>query len=158
MILEFGFAETKETVIITIFKPPKAKKNVEVKDPVIALKDEKTLVIDGEEIKLYAPVVNKNLINDITSTTIKIEIILYKLEKKMWYSLDGGQHSYNCKSLQYVDNELEDKSIMGLLSQIYQSGDDDTKRAMNKSLEESSGTVLNINWADVCSRKIQPEN
>lgn len=40
------------------------------------------------------------------------------------------------------------------LKKIYDGCDDDTKRAMEKSLYESQGTVLNMNWGEVGKGKV----
>ena len=41
-------------------------------------------------------------------------------------------------------------------SKIYQTSDDDTKKAMEKSLTESCGTVLNMNWGKVGQKQCKP--
>ena len=38
---------------------------------------------------------------------------------------------------------------MRLFRQLYGDGDDDTRRAMLKSYQESGGTSLSTNWKDV---------
>jgi len=42
------------------------------------------------------------------------------------------------------------------LKKIYDGCDDDTRKAMEKSLYESNGTVLNMNWAEVGKGKVEP--
>ena len=37
------------------------------------------------------------------------------------------------------------------------NADDDTRRAMNKSFQESGGTVLSTDWKDVGSKTVAPE-
>lgn len=38
--------------------------------------------------------------------------------------------------------------------QIYASADEDTRRAMNKSYQESGGKVLSTNWKEVAQKKV----
>ena len=51
----------------------------------------------------------------------------------------------------------EKLSMEQFMRDCYAKADDETKRAMIKSFTESNGTVLNMNWNDVGSRKIEPK-
>ncbi|KAI8106372.1 hypothetical protein M9435_000917 [Picochlorum sp. BPE23] len=48
------------------------------------------------------------------------------------------------------DNQGDD--VMGFFKKIFADADDDTKKAMMKSYQESGGTALSTNWADVSSK------
>ncbi|CAH8305845.1 unnamed protein product [Eruca vesicaria subsp. sativa] len=43
------------------------------------------------------------------------------------------------------------------LSDIYQSSNEDMRRAMNKSFAESNGTVLSTNWKEVGAKKVESD-
>jgi len=54
------------------------------------------------------------------------------------------------------DSEEEEPDANTALKKIYDSVDDDTRRAMEKSMYESNGTVLNMNWGEVGKGKVEP--
>ena len=46
--------------------------------------------------------------------------------------------------------------VAQMFQDLYANGDEDFRRAMNKSYQESNGTVLSTNWKDVGARKVTP--
>lgn len=48
-----------------------------------------------------------------------------------------------------------DQAVNEFFQQIFSSADDDTKRAMMKSYQESGGTTLSTNWDDVSKGRVE---
>jgi len=104
----------------------------------------------------------------------KIEIRLRKLEGGLWPALEADKEitkdfkpcypSSSSKKHDWAKVEKEikkqeeqepDEDINNLFAKIFSSGDENTKRAMMKSMQESNGTVLSTNWEEVGKKTVE---
>ncbi|CAI5451545.1 unnamed protein product [Caenorhabditis angaria] len=69
--------------------------------------------------------------------------------KKNWDAIEK-------QALQEEEDESQegDAAVNKMFQKIYRDASDDVKKAMMKSYQESGGTVLSTNWADIGSRKV----
>ncbi|XP_058223489.1 protein SGT1 homolog B [Rhododendron vialii] len=133
--------------------------------------------------RLFGKVVPDKCRFEVLST--KVEIRLVKAEAINWPSLEYSKEvavphvnaspalkTPSCPSskprtkdwdklaAQVKKEEKEEKldgdaAVNKLFGDIYQSADEDMRRAMLKSFVESNGTVLSTNWQDVGSKKVE---
>jgi suppressor of G2 allele of SKP1 len=86
---------------------------------------------------------------------VKTEIILQKSASLMWPQVEAEPAAvppiyFQCKCMQRASAE-EEKPVGedAKLRQAYRDADDDTRRAMMKSMVESGGKYCNPNWNEV---------
>ncbi|KAF7507594.1 hypothetical protein GJ744_010264 [Endocarpon pusillum] len=55
-----------------------------------------------------------------------------------------------------LDSDYGGDPVDGFFKKLYAGADDDTRRAMMKSYQESGGTALSTDWKDVGKRRVEP--
>jgi len=104
----------------------------------------------------------------------KVEIRLRKLEGGIWPALEAEKsvakdfkpcypssstkrHDWDKveKEIKKQEEEEPEEDVNSLFAKIYNSGDENTRRAMMKSMQESNGTVLSTNWEEVGKKQVE---
>jgi len=180
--IKHDWFQTASHVVVTIFakkvKPEDIKVNIQEKSVEVAI-----VLSTGSEYQLNLDladtIVPSQSKYELMST--KIELKLQKHSTSKWPSLentgaqvetwgsihDGGPSSsltYPSSSKKHVDFDkmkVEEEKLEGdaalnqVFSQIYKGATDEQRKAMLKSFEESSGTVLSTNWDEVGKDKVK---
>jgi len=154
-------------VTVTIFakgvNPAKANINIQEQNLGVSIKlsDDNSYELD---LDLCGTVDSSQSSYDITPT--KVEIKLKKLALKRWATLEAAEqvappapitNAKNWDAIVKDEAVEEDKSEMGFLRDLYSGASEEEKRAIMKSMEQSGGTVLNMNWGDVEGKFVKPK-
>jgi suppressor of G2 allele of SKP1 len=95
--------------------------------------------------------------------SVKIEISVTKVSQVMWPKVESTPEEviplYERWSKVTLPAEEEEKGEGGVtqfLRKCYADADEDSRRAMMKSMVESHGTVFNGNWKEVGKKTVEP--
>jgi len=165
------FYQTESDFVLNIMA-----KNVDASTVNVTFQPEQLTVTaklpDGQDYtldeKLFAKIRPDDCGYKVTKT--KIEVQMRKDTVLQWPALEAVKlkevapsypsSSKNKKDWGKVEKKIEEEikddenDINSLFAKIYSSGDENTKRAMMKSMQESGGTVLSTNWSEVGAKKI----
>jgi tetratricopeptide (TPR) repeat protein len=128
---------------------------------------------------IFDIVLSNSIAPDSSSYEINKKRVIFNLKKEIenfnWVTLDATKvqevessfrPSYPTsskvkKDWNNIDKEIEkelnkdvegEEGLMKLFKEIYERGDENTRRAMIKSMQTSSGTVLSPNWGEVSDK------
>lgn len=76
--------------------------------------------------------------------------------RKNWEGI--AEEAINAETEKSTDEDPNaggDAAVNGFFQKLFANADDDAKRAMLKSYQESGGTTLSTNWADVARQKVE---
>lgn len=93
----------------------------------------------------------------------KLEVLLAKTSAERWDVLERAVVNTNLNStgrnwdklVKDMTKDEDDSDVNTLFKKIYSEGNDEVRKAMNKSFMESGGTVLSTNWRDVGKDKVE---
>lgn len=133
-------------------------------------KDELTIqakFATGQPYKLNLKL-SKQIIPELSSykfLSSKLEVLLAKSVAERWEVLEKtvvktsqnstGQGRNWDKLVKDMTKDEDDSDVNTLFKKIYSEGNDEVRKAMNKSFMESGGTVLSTNWKDVSKDKVE---
>lgn len=171
--IEIQFYQTDSDVVVSVLakklKPEEVV--VEFSNESFRVKAKLSSGDDYEKEVRLAKHVNTDACSYKVMST-KIEIRLRKLEGGSWATLEAqdtvasfrpaypssSKKKYDWdkveKEIENQEKEDPDSDINSLFSKIYSSGDENTRKAMIKSMQESGGTVLSTNWDEVGKKHV----
>lgn len=149
--MQYSYWETKDVVAISFYGPRKARDGC-----MIWLEEHLFLFLGTERIKLLKKV---KYIKEIHFDEYKTEIVLKKEFRERWKCLNSAHRNSYVYEPPKIDLEeicfekKEHNTLESLFEDIYANGNEEVKRAMNKSFFESNGTVLCTDWKKLSQEK-----
>lgn len=87
-----------------------------------------------------------------TGTSVRVEEPKGSRARNKWDNLDLDEERAGEKDGQKGEGNDE---LQGFFQKLYADADDDTRKAMMKSYQESGGTHLSTNWSEVKKGKVE---
>lgn len=164
----YDWFQTDSFVTVTILK-----KGVYLSDCRVAFNNNEVKVFNGDDVifetTLARSVDEKNF--TVTCTPSKVEVRMPKTCAGHWPTLSAtstapvSSESNPTKNWEAIERsaveeeekeELEgDAAVNRMFRKLYSEASDDVKKAMIKSYQESGGTVLSTNWAEISKKRTE---
>ncbi|KAJ1366721.1 hypothetical protein KIN20_027474 [Parelaphostrongylus tenuis] len=165
----YDWFQTDSFVTITILK-----KGVSLSECRVAFRNNEIRVFAGDEVifetTLARPVDEKDF--TVTCTPSKAKVRMPKATAVHWPTLSASSdaphvssESHPTKNWEAIGRsaveeeekeELEgDAAVNRMFRKLYSEASDDVKKAMIKSYQESGGTVLSTNWAEISKKRTE---
>ncbi|TNJ29037.1 Sgt1-like protein [Giardia muris] len=122
------------------------------------------------QVRIHDRTKNFNLCGTVFNPVIKVEDVkaevIFDVESRVDFThlcqeeKQAAMAASSTKKYAAMDEAGEkdgSNDFMDVLRQIYDKGDDNTKRAMLKSYQESGGTVLSTSWDEVKDGPVSPQ-
>jgi suppressor of G2 allele of SKP1 len=96
----------------------------------------------------------------VDKTKVKIEIIAQKVAPMLWPQVEATVVEppplyEKWQGFRPKEEEEKQTGVEAFLRKCYRDADEDSRRAMMKSMQESGGTVFNPVWKEVGAKKIE---
>lgn len=162
--IKYDWYQREDDIIVTLFVKVINKENFNIcfSDDLmsISLTDDKNVV---KNLHLALNDCIKPLECSYKLFVTKVEVKLKKLNNRFWSTLEKKKKENHVKQQVNWDRvanseiarEETNSDIHKFFQNIYNTGNDEVKKAMIKSFYESCGTVLTTNWSEASSGQVQ---